>query len=68
MNEYLTLTRVEHGIVRPFLEKHIKFEFWGLCLEELKQCSFFGNKDEEAHEHLFRVGDNIDLFHAPGVS
>ena len=67
-NDYLTFSRTEYGIKRPALEGHIKFEFWGLCLEELKQCTFWGNKDEEAHEHLQNINNIVDLFQAPGVT
>ena len=46
MNDYLTLTRVKHVIERTILEDNIQFEFWGMCLDELKSCSFLENKDE----------------------
>ena len=68
LNDYLTFSRTEYGIKRPALEGHIKFEFWGLCLDELKQCTFWGNKDEDAHEHLRNINNIVDLFQAPGVT
>ncbi|PWA70163.1 leucine-rich repeat transmembrane protein kinase protein [Artemisia annua] len=57
-----------NGIVRPVLEENIKFEFWELCLDVLKRYRFAGEDNEEAHEHISRVSEIIDLFQAPRVS
>ncbi|GJY65771.1 reverse transcriptase domain-containing protein [Tanacetum coccineum] len=29
---------------------------------------FFGNKNEDPHEHISNIADIVDLFHSPGVS
>ncbi|PWA49003.1 hypothetical protein CTI12_AA485900 [Artemisia annua] len=68
MNDYLTSVRCESGIVRPVLEENIKFEFWESCLDELQRNKFAGEDNEEAHEHVSRVSEIIDLFQAPNVS
>ncbi|GJT63906.1 ribonuclease H-like domain-containing protein, partial [Tanacetum coccineum] len=41
VNEYLTKVRDDSGpgIVRPLFEENIKFEFWGQCIDELKDDS-----------------------------
>ncbi|GJR18103.1 reverse transcriptase domain-containing protein [Tanacetum coccineum] len=38
VNEYLTKVRDDNGpgVVRPLFEENIKFEFWGQCIDELK--------------------------------
>ncbi|GKB76440.1 hypothetical protein Tco_0943335 [Tanacetum coccineum] len=38
VNEYLTRVRDDNGpgIVKPLFEENIKFEFWGQCIDELK--------------------------------
>ncbi|PWA95299.1 hypothetical protein CTI12_AA049820 [Artemisia annua] len=68
INDYLTSVRCEPGIVRPVLEENIKFDFWELRLDELKRYRFAGEDNEEAHEHISRVSEIIDLFQAPKVS
>nr|GEZ29563.1 hypothetical protein [Tanacetum cinerariifolium] len=37
-------------------------------MEELKENMFSGGDNEEAHEHIEKVMEIIDLFHTPGVS
>nr|GEW74551.1 hypothetical protein [Tanacetum cinerariifolium] len=37
-------------------------------MEELKENMFSGGDNEEAHEHIGKVMEIIDLFHTPGVS
>ncbi|PWA87499.1 hypothetical protein CTI12_AA126830 [Artemisia annua] len=68
INDYLTSVCCEPGIVRPILEQNIKFEFWELCLDELKRYRFVGEDDEEAHEHISRVREIINLFQTHDVS
>ncbi|GJW32991.1 hypothetical protein Tco_0053023 [Tanacetum coccineum] len=37
-------------------------------MRELREDTFFGNKNDDAHEHVERVLDIISLFNIPGVS
>nr|GEX93741.1 hypothetical protein [Tanacetum cinerariifolium] len=37
-------------------------------MRELKEDTFFGNENDDTHEHLERVLDIISLFNIPGVS
>ncbi|GJY03687.1 reverse transcriptase domain-containing protein [Tanacetum coccineum] len=40
----------------------------GQCIEELKENVFSGGDNEDAHEHIGRILEIIDLFHASGAS
>ncbi|GJS32938.1 MAK10-like protein [Tanacetum coccineum] len=70
VNEYLTKIRSDSGsgIVKQLFEENIKFEFWGQCIEELKENLFYGKNDEDPHEHISNITEIIDLFHSPDVS
>ncbi|GJY12845.1 putative reverse transcriptase domain-containing protein [Tanacetum coccineum] len=70
VDEYLTKVRDDSGpgIVKPLFEENIKFEFWGQCIDELKENMFFGSENEDPHKHISNITDIIDLFHSPGVS
>ncbi|GJS27084.1 hypothetical protein Tco_0487704 [Tanacetum coccineum] len=70
VNEYLTKIRDDSGpvIVKPLFEENIKFEFWGQCIEELKENVFYGKENKDPHEHIYDIFKIIDLFHSPGVS
>nr|GEV10750.1 hypothetical protein [Tanacetum cinerariifolium] len=37
-------------------------------MRELRDETFFGNKNDDAHEHVERVLDIVSLFNIPGVS
>ncbi|GJZ30992.1 reverse transcriptase domain-containing protein [Tanacetum coccineum] len=70
INEYLTKVRDDSGpgIVRPLFKENIKFEFWGQCINELKDNVFLGNDDENPLEHISNITSIINLFQSPGVS
>nr|GEW62440.1 hypothetical protein [Tanacetum cinerariifolium] len=70
VNTYLIEIRDDStpGIVKPLFEENIKFEFWGQCIEELKANMFYGNDNEDTHEHISNITDIIDLFHSPRVA
>ncbi|GKA90402.1 hypothetical protein Tco_0812272 [Tanacetum coccineum] len=70
VNEYLTRVRDDSGpgVVRPLFEENIKFEFWGQCIDELKDNVFLGNNDENPLEHILNIKSIINLFQSPGVS
>ncbi|GJT46895.1 putative SWI/SNF-related matrix-associated actin-dependent regulator of chromatin subfamily A member 3-like protein 1 [Tanacetum coccineum] len=70
VNEYLTKVRDDSGpgIVRPLFEENIKFEFWGQCIDELKNNVFLGNYDENPLEHISNITSIVNLFQSLGVS
>ncbi|GJR77963.1 hypothetical protein Tco_0090328 [Tanacetum coccineum] len=70
VNEYLTTIRNDNGpgIVRPLFEENIKFEFWGQCIEELKENMLYEKENEDPHEHISNITRIIDLFHSPGIA
>ncbi|GJX83297.1 retrovirus-related pol polyprotein from transposon TNT 1-94 [Tanacetum coccineum] len=70
VNEYLTKIRNDSGpgIVKPLFEENIKFEFWGQCIEELKENIFYEKENEDPHEHISNITRIIDLFHSPRVA
>ncbi|GJU64447.1 hypothetical protein Tco_1246282 [Tanacetum coccineum] len=70
INEYLKEVRDDSGpgIVKLAFEENIKFEFWGQCVEELKDNMFFAKENEDSHEHIANIIDIIDLFQSPDVS
>ncbi|GKA10991.1 transposon ty3-I gag-pol polyprotein [Tanacetum coccineum] len=70
INEYLTKVRddIGPGIVRPLFEENIKFEFWGQCIDELKDNVFLGNDDENPLKHISKITSIVNLFQSPRVS
>ncbi|GKA03114.1 hypothetical protein Tco_0675895 [Tanacetum coccineum] len=61
INEYLTKVRDDSGpgIVKLAFEENIRVEFWGQCIDELKQNMFFGKENEDPHEHIANIVDDI---------
>ncbi|GKB15041.1 hypothetical protein Tco_0848964 [Tanacetum coccineum] len=70
VDEYLTKVKDDNGpgIVRPLFEENIKFEFYGQCIDELKENKFFRCENEDPHVYISNITDIVDLFHSPGVS
>ncbi|GJU59834.1 retrovirus-related pol polyprotein from transposon TNT 1-94 [Tanacetum coccineum] len=70
VDQYLTKVRDDSGpgIIRPLFEENIKFEFWGQCINELKENRFFGSENEDPYEHISNITNIIDLFHSLRVS
>ncbi|GKB34065.1 hypothetical protein Tco_0879007 [Tanacetum coccineum] len=60
VNEYLTRVRDDSG--------NIKFEFWGQCIDELKDNMFLGNNDQNPLEHISNITSIVNLFQSPRVS
>ncbi|GJS53512.1 hypothetical protein Tco_0626874 [Tanacetum coccineum] len=54
VNKYLTKVRDDSGsgIVKPLFEENIKFEFWGQCIDELKENMFFGGLDTKTRRKV----------------
>ncbi|GJW82738.1 reverse transcriptase domain-containing protein [Tanacetum coccineum] len=69
VNKYLTKLRDDSGpgIVRPLFEENSKFEFWGQCIDELKDNVFLGNDDKNPLEHISNITSIVNLFQSPRV-
>ncbi|GJY71281.1 hypothetical protein Tco_0474984 [Tanacetum coccineum] len=70
MEQYLALTRGNQapGVVKPEIGGNVNFEIKSQFMRELKEDTFSGNKNNDAHEHVERVLDIIGLFNIPRVS
>ncbi|GKB34718.1 reverse transcriptase domain-containing protein [Tanacetum coccineum] len=56
------------GIVKPKIGDNVEFEINSNFMRELRRKLFAGTDDEDAHEHVRRVLEIVDLFHFPGVT
>ncbi|GKB33800.1 hypothetical protein Tco_0873201 [Tanacetum coccineum] len=54
MEQYLALSRENQapGVVKPEIEGNVNFEIKSQFMRELREDSFSGNKDEDAHHHI----------------
>ncbi|GJY18753.1 hypothetical protein Tco_0390244 [Tanacetum coccineum] len=70
IEQYLALTRGNQapGVVKPEIGTDVKFEIKSRFIRELREDTFFDNKNDDAHEHAERVLDIFSLFSIPGVS
>ncbi|GJX95077.1 hypothetical protein Tco_0349663 [Tanacetum coccineum] len=70
MEQYLALIQdnIRPGIVKSEIDGDVKFEINGNFMRELRPKLFKGTNDEDAHEHVRRVLEIIDLFHFPSVT
>ncbi|GKF76330.1 hypothetical protein Tco_0225774, partial [Tanacetum coccineum] len=70
MEQYLTLTRRNQapGMVKPEIGGNVNFEIKSQFMRELREDTFFENKNDDAHEHVERVLHIVSLFNIPGVS
>ncbi|GJS12169.1 hypothetical protein Tco_0368965 [Tanacetum coccineum] len=70
MEQYLALTRGNQapGVVKPEIRGNVNFEIKSQFMRELREDTFSGNKNDDAHEHVERVLDIVSLFNIPGVS
>ncbi|GJY52482.1 hypothetical protein Tco_0443329 [Tanacetum coccineum] len=70
MEEYVALIQdnIRSGIVKPEIDGDVKFEINGNFIGELRRKLNKGTNDEDAHEHVRRVLEIVDLFHFPGVT
>ncbi|GKA85634.1 hypothetical protein Tco_0807288 [Tanacetum coccineum] len=70
MEQYRALTRGNKapGVVKPEIGGNVNFEIKSQFMRELREGTFFGNKNGDAHEHVKRVLDVISLFDIPGVT
>ncbi|GJW52057.1 hypothetical protein Tco_0093408 [Tanacetum coccineum] len=70
MEQYLALTRGNQapGVVKPEIGGNVNFEIMSQFMQESREDTFSGNKNDNAHEHVERVLDIVSLFNIPGVS
>ncbi|GJY82289.1 uncharacterized mitochondrial protein-like protein, partial [Tanacetum coccineum] len=70
MEQYLALSRENHalGMVKPEFGGNVNFEIKSQFMRELREDTFFGNKNEDAHDHIDRVLNIVSLFNILGVS
>ncbi|GKD29681.1 hypothetical protein Tco_1240459 [Tanacetum coccineum] len=70
MEQYMALIQdnIIPGTVKPEINGDIKFEINGKFIRELRRKLFKGTYDEDAHEHVRRVLEILDLFHFSGVT
>ncbi|GKF39787.1 hypothetical protein Tco_0119848, partial [Tanacetum coccineum] len=70
IEQYLALTRGNQapGVVKPEIGGNVNFEIKIQFMQELREDTFSGNKNDDAHEHMERVLDIVSLFNIPGVS
>ncbi|GJT98756.1 hypothetical protein Tco_1094274 [Tanacetum coccineum] len=70
MEQYLALSRDNQapGVVKPEIGGNVNFEIKSQFMHELKEDTFSGNKDEDAHDHIDRVLSVVGLFNILGVS
>ncbi|GJU11228.1 hypothetical protein Tco_1133624 [Tanacetum coccineum] len=68
--QYLALTRGNYApsVVKPEIGGNVNFEIKSQFMRELREDTFSGNKNDDAHEHVERVLDIVSLFNIPGVS
>nr|GEU45451.1 hypothetical protein [Tanacetum cinerariifolium] len=59
MEQYLTLTGGNQapGVVKPEIGGNVNFEIKSQFMRELREDTFSGNKNDDAHEHVKRVLD-----------
>ncbi|GJZ53497.1 hypothetical protein Tco_0608382 [Tanacetum coccineum] len=70
MEQYLALSRENQasGVVKPVIGGNLNFEIKSQFMRELREDSFFGNKNEDAHDHIDRVLNIVGLFNILEVS
>ncbi|GJY59390.1 hypothetical protein Tco_0459282 [Tanacetum coccineum] len=70
MEQYLALTQGNQalGVVKPEIEGNVNFEIKSQFIQELREDTFFRNKNDDAHEYVERVLDIVNLFNIPGQS
>ncbi|GJV03790.1 reverse transcriptase domain-containing protein [Tanacetum coccineum] len=56
------------GVVKPEIKGNVNFEIKSQFMRELREDTFSGNKNKDAHDHVDRVLNIVSLFNIPGVS
>ncbi|GJS95843.1 putative reverse transcriptase domain-containing protein [Tanacetum coccineum] len=70
MEQYLALSRENQApdVVKPEIRGNVNFEIKNQFMGELREDTFYVNKDEDAHDHIDRVLSIVGLFNILGVS
>ncbi|GKA81655.1 hypothetical protein Tco_0788347 [Tanacetum coccineum] len=70
MEQYLALSRENQapGVVKPKIRGNVNFKIKSQFMRELREDTFSGNKDEDAHDHIDRVLSIVGLFNILGVT
>ncbi|GJZ49766.1 hypothetical protein Tco_0603956, partial [Tanacetum coccineum] len=70
MEQYMALTHGNHapGVVKPKIRGNVNFKIKSQFMRELREYTFLGNKNDDAHEHVEKVLDIVSLFNIPGVT
>ncbi|GKB19507.1 reverse transcriptase domain-containing protein [Tanacetum coccineum] len=70
MEQYLALSRENQapGVVKLENEGNVNFEIKSQFMRELREDTFSGNKNEDAHDHIDRVLNIVSIFSIPRVS
>ncbi|GJX10924.1 ribonuclease H-like domain-containing protein [Tanacetum coccineum] len=70
IEQYMALIQddIRSGVVKPKIGNEIKFEINSNFIRELRCKLFVGTDEEDAHEHVKRVLEIVDLFHFPGIT
>ncbi|GJZ70904.1 hypothetical protein Tco_0634755 [Tanacetum coccineum] len=70
MEQYLAMSRENQapGVVKPKIGGNVNFKIKSQFMRELREDTFSGNKDKDAHDHIDRVLNIVGLFNIPGVS
>ncbi|GJT87444.1 reverse transcriptase domain-containing protein [Tanacetum coccineum] len=70
MEQYIALTRGNQApdVVKPRIGGNVNFEIKSQFMRELREDTFSGNKNDDAHEHVEQVLDIVSLFYILGVS
>ncbi|GJT24792.1 hypothetical protein Tco_0894729 [Tanacetum coccineum] len=59
---------IRPGVVKPKIGNNVEFEINSNFMRELRRKLFKGTIDEDAHEHVRKVLEIVDLFHFPDVT
>nr|GEZ54392.1 hypothetical protein [Tanacetum cinerariifolium] len=70
MERYLALTRENHapGLVKPEMSGNVNFKIKIQFMRDLRENTFLGNKNNDAHEHVKRITYIFSLFNIPRVT
>ncbi|GKA49325.1 phospholipase-like protein [Tanacetum coccineum] len=70
MEKYLALSRENQALnmVKPEIEGNVNFKIKSQFMREMREDTFSGNKDKDAHDHIDRVINIVGLFNIPRVS
>nr|GEY79734.1 hypothetical protein [Tanacetum cinerariifolium] len=70
MEQYMALIRddIRPGVVKSKIDNDVKFKINSNFMRDLRRRLFIGTDDEDAHEHVQRLLEIVDLFHFLGVT